>query len=164
MNTKRQLGRIRNEDGSILIFTLLIMLILTIIGLSASTTTEIELKIAANDTLNKKAFLSADSGISYAISKTSLYDDDNTDPAVPVSESHSPTDDLSFAVTVAYVAGTTGGNFARGPGIPQPEKPNSIFMKSIPPAAVPVARPVMLPPRAIASVFELNQERKTDNV
>lgn len=116
MNTKNPADRIRNEDGSILIFTLLIMLILTIIGLAANTTTEIELKITNNDTLNKKAFMSADSGISYAISKTSLYDDDNTDPAVPVSDSQNPTDDLAFAVTVTYVTGTTGGNFARGSG------------------------------------------------
>lgn len=99
-----------------MILTLLVMLILTIIGLSASTTTVIELKIANNDTLTKKAFMSADAGISYAISNTSLYDNDNTDPAKPVTESRTPTDDLSYSVVVTYVTGTTGGSFVRGSG------------------------------------------------
>jgi Tfp pilus assembly protein PilX len=108
--------RTGNEEGSILIFTLLVMLVLTIIGLAASTTTEIELKVTTNDTQNKKAFSAADAGISYGISKTSLYDDSNTDPDTPVTESQSPTNDLSFSVTATYVAGTTGGSFARGSG------------------------------------------------
>ncbi len=116
MTTNRFAARLESEKGSILIFTLLVMLILTVIGLAASTTTEIELKITTNDTLTKKAFSSADAGISYAVSKSSLYGDSNIDPAAPVTEAQTPTNDLSFAVTATYVAGTTGGSFARGSG------------------------------------------------
>lgn len=116
MASKRNVARLKEEEGSILVFTVLIMLVLTIIGLAANTTSEIELKITTNDTLNKKAFSSADAGISYGISKTSLYGDSNIDPSAPVSESQTPTSDLSFSVTATYVAGTTGGTFARGSG------------------------------------------------
>lgn len=116
MTSRRLTFGIKNEEGSVLIFALLVMLVLTIIGLCASRTTDIELKITANDTLNKKAFSSADAGISYAISKTSLYGDSNIDPASPVTESQTPTSDLSFSVKVTYVAGFTGGSFARGSG------------------------------------------------
>lgn len=106
----------RNEEGSILIFTLLIMLVLTIIGLAASRTTDIELKITANDILNKKAFSSADAGISYAIANTSLYGDSNIDSSAPVTDSQTPTDALSFSVTATYVTSTAGGTFSRGSG------------------------------------------------
>lgn len=116
MTSSRFAARFKSEEGSILIFALLVMLVLTVIGLSASTTTEIELKITNNDTLNKKAFSSADAGISYAISNTSLYGDSNIDPASPVTDSQTPTSDLSFNVTATYVSAATGGNFARGSG------------------------------------------------
>lgn len=108
--------KFRNEEGSILIFTLLIMLVLTIIGLAASRTTDVELQITANDILNKKAFSSADAGISYAIANTSLYDDSNIDSSAPVTDSQTPTDALSFSVTATYVMSTSGGTFARGSG------------------------------------------------
>lgn len=116
MTVNRFAVRLESEKGSILIFTLLLMLVLTIIGLAASTTTEIELKVTTNDTLYKKAFSSADAGLSYAVSNTSLYDDSNIDPATPVTESQTPTSDLSYSITTTYVTGTTGGSFARGSG------------------------------------------------
>ena len=53
----------RNEEGSVLIVSLLMLVLLTIIGISASTTSEIEIQIAGNDKLHKTVFHSTDSGI-----------------------------------------------------------------------------------------------------
>lgn len=52
-----------NEKGSVLVVALLILVVLTLLGISASTTTEIELQIAANEKFHKIAFYNADSGV-----------------------------------------------------------------------------------------------------
>lgn len=56
------------EEGSALVVALMVMVILTLIGISAITTSDIELRIAANERNYKIAFFHADSGI-YATPK-----------------------------------------------------------------------------------------------
>lgn len=53
----------QNEQGSVLIVALLIMVLLTVIGITVTSTTEIETQIAGNDKFQKIAFNNADSGI-----------------------------------------------------------------------------------------------------
>jgi Tfp pilus assembly protein PilX len=54
---------IKNDDGSVLIYALLILILLTIIGLSSIQTTNVELKISGNDKFYKIAFYACDAGI-----------------------------------------------------------------------------------------------------
>jgi hypothetical protein len=65
---KSLINHAKNEDGSVLIVALLILVLLTIIGISATTTTNIELQIAGNEKFHKIAFYHADSGV-YTIPK-----------------------------------------------------------------------------------------------
>lgn len=51
-----------NENGSALIFAILILAVLTIIGISSITTSTIEIKIAGNDKVYKTSFYAADGG------------------------------------------------------------------------------------------------------
>jgi hypothetical protein len=51
------------EDGSVLIVALLIMVLLTVVGLSVTRTTDIDIQIAKNDQFHKTAFFNADSGV-----------------------------------------------------------------------------------------------------
>jgi hypothetical protein len=53
---------LRDEDGFVLITGLLILLILTLLGITATRNTSIELQIAGNDRLHKETFYSAESG------------------------------------------------------------------------------------------------------
>jgi len=55
---------LKNDDGSALVYVLLILIVLTVIGLSSSRSTVSELKISGNDKLHKIAFFAADAGIS----------------------------------------------------------------------------------------------------
>lgn len=55
-----------DEEGYILVVTLLIMLVLTIIGIAANRNTTIELQIAGNDRTQKETFYSADGGTELA--------------------------------------------------------------------------------------------------
>lgn len=52
-----------DERGSVIIIALLIMVLLTVVGLSVSRTTDIDVLIAKNDQFHKTAFYNADSGV-----------------------------------------------------------------------------------------------------
>ena len=53
---------LNNEDGSVLIVALVMLVLLTLIGISATTTSEIETKIAGNDRVFKRNFYFAEAG------------------------------------------------------------------------------------------------------
>lgn len=53
----------RDEQGFVLVASLLIMLVLTIIGIATTTNTSIELQIAGNDKVHKKTFYEAEAGV-----------------------------------------------------------------------------------------------------
>ena len=57
---KNPLHIVNNEKGSLLVIAVVILMLLTLIGISITTTTSIELQIAGNDKLQKKAFYTAD--------------------------------------------------------------------------------------------------------
>ena len=53
-------SKLNNQRGSALVIALLMLVVLTLIGISATTTTTFELQIAGNDKLFKRAFYAAD--------------------------------------------------------------------------------------------------------
>lgn len=53
----------RNEEGFVLVASLLIMLVLTVLGIAGSRNTSMELLIAGNDRTYKETFYSADGGV-----------------------------------------------------------------------------------------------------
>jgi hypothetical protein len=60
MNSKGWL--LKNEDGTVLIIALMMLVMLTVIGISASNISNIEIQIAGNDKFYKRAFYAADGG------------------------------------------------------------------------------------------------------
>ncbi len=56
-----------NESGFVLVISMFILVILTIIGIAATSTTQIELQIAGNDKAIREAFHYADGGVENAI-------------------------------------------------------------------------------------------------
>lgn len=56
-------SHIHNEDGFVLIVALFVLILLTIIGISATNTTVIDIQISQNDKASKIAFYNADGGI-----------------------------------------------------------------------------------------------------
>ena len=51
---------LRNETGSLMVIAVVLLMLLTVIGIAITTTTSIELQIAANDRLHKTTFYAAD--------------------------------------------------------------------------------------------------------
>lgn len=52
----------RNEDGFLLVLTMFVLVVLTLIGISATNLSRIELQIAGNDRVHKETFYQADGG------------------------------------------------------------------------------------------------------
>jgi Tfp pilus assembly protein PilX len=62
-HAKAIIGPMNNQSGSAVVFALLILMVVTLLGLSASQTSTVEYQIANNDQLYHIAFHNADSGI-----------------------------------------------------------------------------------------------------
>lgn len=62
MTLPAKCGPMGNEDGFLLVITMLILVVLTLIGISATNLSRIELQIAGNDRLHKETFYQADGG------------------------------------------------------------------------------------------------------
>ncbi|NTV51208.1 MAG: hypothetical protein HGA69_00020 [Desulfobulbaceae bacterium] len=85
-----------NEDGFLLVVTMLILVVLTIIGISATHMTQVELKIAGNDRVHKETFYEADGGtelgmrlaydnaVCLQVNKTSGFATNENEAGVPI--------------------------------------------------------------------------------
>lgn len=58
----------KDEQGSVMVVALLVLIILTVIGIGANNTTSTDIQIAANEKFHKLAFYNADAGV-YATPK-----------------------------------------------------------------------------------------------
>jgi len=65
---------LKNENGSLLVISLIILMLLTLIGIAITTTASLELQIAGNERLHKNSFYRADGGseISYELLEQNL--------------------------------------------------------------------------------------------
>lgn len=65
--------RLKNEQGAVLVITVLILVIISVIGTAALRTTNTELLVARNEKINNKAFYLAEAGIEHAKAKIYNY-------------------------------------------------------------------------------------------
>ena len=66
-------NRLKNQKGVSLVIALMILLVLTLIGISAISTTTYETNIAGNERLYNKAFYTSDAGVDYFFSTGTSY-------------------------------------------------------------------------------------------
>lgn len=78
-------NRLLREHGSVLVVALLILVLLTLIGISATTNTDIETLIAGNEKFHKIAFYNADSGIFPAAKLVSATVDTQSEPNTTIT-------------------------------------------------------------------------------
>lgn len=101
----------KNEGGSVMVVAILILALLTIIGIAAMGTTNVELKISGNEKAYKMGLYAAEAARGYVEKTPELYGPDNTtlgeeinfpdenDPLVVVQLSSKQ----SFGGTVEYI-------------------------------------------------------------
>jgi hypothetical protein len=63
VNVMKELVKLNNEDGSVLILSLIMLVLLTLIGISATTTSMIETKIAGNERVYKRNLYAAEGAV-----------------------------------------------------------------------------------------------------
>jgi hypothetical protein len=90
-----------DQSGSAALVALMVLCLLTIMGLSGARTASVELEIAGNDALNKRAFYSAEASRAYVMMHPGLYGATNVDPS-PAPPHLFPND------TDPYVPNTAG--------------------------------------------------------
>jgi len=96
---------IQDESGSVtIIAAVMVLLIITLVGISAMDTTTVELQIASNDQRSRIAFYNADSGV-YGIPKIISRIVDTSDPVGIAAEAD------SIATGVAWDAATDQDTF-----------------------------------------------------
>jgi hypothetical protein len=66
-------NHLKNQRGVSLVVALMILLVLTLIGISAISTTTFETNIAGNERLYNRAFYTTDSGVDYFFSNGNFY-------------------------------------------------------------------------------------------
>lgn len=104
-----------DERGSTILLSMLILILLSFLGVSAVSTTVNELKIASNDQAYKKAFYNADSGVQYVIGyiENDLKTNGGTTTLLPTSDgptnakSFTPGTPAGFSFTIFTIAQTT---------------------------------------------------------
>ena len=74
MNQKFQ---IENDNGSITVLAVVLLMLLTLLGMAALSTSSIETQIAGNEMRSKLAFYAAESATAYVAWKPDLYGPDN---------------------------------------------------------------------------------------
>ena len=79
-----QLNNKNNEDGSVLVVTLIMLCLLSLIGIAASKTSESEMIIANNQRFYKVAFYSAETARAYVSKTPDLYDSSHIEVDKPV--------------------------------------------------------------------------------
>jgi hypothetical protein len=62
----KKMQAIKNERGSVLVIALIMLVLLTVLGITATSTSNIELQIAGNERNYKRAFFIANAGIEHA--------------------------------------------------------------------------------------------------
>ena len=67
----------KNEAGSVMVVAILILALLTIIGIAAMSTTNVELKISGNEKSYKMALYAAEAARGYVVKTPELYGPDN---------------------------------------------------------------------------------------
>jgi len=72
-----------NENGFATILALMVLVLLTLMGISGIRTSNFELQNATNDNLHKMAFYSAEASRAYLVNNPNFYGVTNLDPATP---------------------------------------------------------------------------------
>ena len=79
----KQQFRLKNEKGSVTILAVVLLILLTLLGMAAISTSSIETQIAGNEVRNQLAFYAAESAAAYVPWHSDLYGPDNITTSQP---------------------------------------------------------------------------------
>ena len=112
---------LENEKGSVTVLAVVLLMLLTLLGIAATTTSSIEVQIAGNELRHKLAFYSAEASKGWVIWNPDLYGSNNITAGAPLffpnnavpSEAQTLNSNQSFNGSVEY---GSPGDVPRGSG------------------------------------------------
>ncbi len=88
---------VNNEEGSVIVYAVMILVLLTMIGVSGTNRTSVELTVASNELVHKMAFYVADTGVYVIPQLVSAYFDNDLDGTpLPSGFTFEEDDDSTF--------------------------------------------------------------------
>jgi hypothetical protein len=75
--------KLRDNKGSITLLAVILLVLLTLLGMAALSTSSIETQVAGNEMRSKLALYAAESGAAYVAERTDLYGPENITPGSP---------------------------------------------------------------------------------
>ncbi len=78
----KRIINMENEKGSVMVLAVVLLFLLTLLGVSALSTSSIETQIAGNELRHELAYYAAESAAVYVASRPDLYGPDNTTAGV----------------------------------------------------------------------------------
>ncbi len=79
----KQQFQIKNDKGSVTVLAVVLLMLLTLLGMAALSTSSIETQIAGNEMRSKLAFYAAESAAAYVAWHSDLYGPDNITAGTP---------------------------------------------------------------------------------
>jgi len=79
----KQQFQLKNETGSVTVLAVVLLMLLTLLGMAAISTSSIETQIAGNEVRHKLAFYAAESAAAYVAWRPDLYGPDNIISGAP---------------------------------------------------------------------------------
>ena len=75
--------KLENEKGSVTVLAVILLVLLTLLGMAALSTSSIETQVAGNEMRSKLALYAAESGAAYVAKRTDLYGPENITQSKP---------------------------------------------------------------------------------
>ncbi len=102
-------NELRSESGSAYLLAIMVILILTMVGLAVSLTTQSEMRIGENERLQRRSFYSADAGINIQTAKALVAGDQNCFNLDLVEESQDPNLHIRNRIQTSHFAPVSTG-------------------------------------------------------
>jgi hypothetical protein len=80
---KRKNIQLKNENGSVMVLAMILLMLLTLLGMAVLTLSSIDIQIAGNELRHELAFYAAESAIAYVTWSPDLYGPDNVTTGIP---------------------------------------------------------------------------------
>ncbi len=101
----KQKFQLKNETGSVTVLAVVLLMLLTLLGMAAISTSSIETQIAGNEVRHKLAFYAAESAAAYVAWHPDLYGPANITPGNPHLFPNSTTD-AAYVQYTSLIEGT----------------------------------------------------------
>jgi len=105
-------GALKNEGGAVLVIAMIVLLLLTLLGMGAITTSGIERGIACNEVFDRKTFFAAEAGLEHI--KARLQIEFCNRSQSKIASGQNPDWDFALNGTVNGMAAATDTNFEGG--------------------------------------------------